>query len=154
METKTRYVTLQYPTRNVLIDCNEKITLKGKRASTIRKINPLNVEDEMGAKLDTIVERAETVLEMFPASLRITIVLLADFDAVAAVYNKKYEKHISNIAFYSLSENTIYVSVEDMHNGVLVHEISHAIVNNYFNFRLPYKVHEMMAQFTERHFTD
>jgi hypothetical protein len=110
----------------------------------------LSVEDGLPATLDSLVERVQTALEMFPAQLHFSIVLLEDTAAVASVHLQKYGKNIDNIAFYSLSADTIYISVEDMHFGVLVHELSHAVIDNYFDFRLPYDVYELMAQFTEK----
>ncbi len=154
MEIKSRYVTLQYDNRSVLISCNEKITLKEKPAANAQQSNIPTVEDKIRTKIDTIVERVETVMELFPVPLHFTIALLVDADAVAAVYTEKYGKSIKNSAFYSLSEDTIYISVKDLHNGMLVHEISHAITDNYFDFRLPYNVYELMAQFTEKHIAD
>lgn len=150
MELKTKYVTVQYAGPELLSEWHGRIALGKKgHAEDSRMTGSSSVEDELPAILDALVERVESALEMFPARLHISIVLLEDAGAVAAVYLQKYGKEIDNIAFYSLSADTIYIGVEDMHFGVLVHELSHAVIDHYFDYRLPYDVYELMAQYTE-----
>ncbi|MCP3932149.1 MAG: hypothetical protein GY705_24005 [Bacteroidetes bacterium] len=110
--------------------------------------------DEVIAKVDVIIEKAEVVLDMFPDNLHITVILLANAQDVAKMYLSKYGKIMEYIAYYSMSENTIYISVDDTNLRVFAHEVGHAIVNHYFEVRPPYTVHELMAQFTEEHIAD
>jgi hypothetical protein len=91
---------------------------------------------------------------MFPPNIKVSMVLLPDRRAVTAVYQEKYGKTADNIAYYSLSENTVYVSVKDANLRVIAHELGHAIINHYFRERPPYHIHELMAQFAEKHITD
>ncbi len=153
-ETQSRYVTLHSKSRDLLRDFNESIDLGQKLEYQIKNINIVTIEDEVLAKLDAIMEKAEVVLDMFPQNLHIDVVLLGTGDDVSQVFARKYDKHLHQIAFYSLSEDTIYISVEDSRLGVIAHEIGHAIVDHYFKDRPPYNVHELMAQFVEKHITD
>jgi hypothetical protein len=153
-EVKSRYITLAYTSRQQLDNFNEQVELGRKLDQFMRKKNILTVEDEVLAKLDTILEKAETVLDMFPNGLHIRVVLLDSADDVARVYKQKYNKNVNHIAYYSLSEDTIYVSVDDARLHVIAHEMGHAIVDHYFDVRPPYNIHELMAQFTEKHITD
>jgi hypothetical protein len=72
----------------------------------------------------------------------------------SSMYLAKYGKEANHIAYYSLREDTIYISVDDTKLRVIGHEIGHAIVDHYFEVRPPYKIHELMAQFSEKHITD
>jgi hypothetical protein len=153
-EVKSRYVTLHYSSQELLSDFNDQIELGNKLSAFARKTPVVTVEDEVLAKIDMIVEKAETVLEMFPDRLHIHIVLLAEADDVAEVFKEKYGKDVDHIAFYSLSEDAIYISVDDVELRVLAHEIGHAIVDHYFKVRPPYNVHELMAQFVEKRITE
>jgi len=153
-EIKGRYVTVQFANRELLGDFNEEIELGRKLSSYARKRPIVTIEDEVLAKADTIVEKAETILEMFPDKLHIRIVLLAKQADVARIFRDKYQKTADHIAFYSLAEDTIYRSVDDVNLEVLAHEIGHAVVDHYFNVRPPYNVHELMAQFVEKRIND
>jgi len=149
-EIKSRYVTVQFASRELLSEFNEELELGRKLNSYAKKRPVVTVEDEVLAKVDTVVEQAETILEMFPDKLHIRIVLLADQDEVSRVFMQKYNKKVNYLAFYSLSEDTIYLSVEDVNLSILAHEIAHAIVDHYFDVRPPYNIHELMAQFVEK----
>lgn len=155
VEVKSRYVTLQYSNKRLLREFNNKLIIGRKLTAMMRKKNVETVEDGVLAKVDVIAEKVQVVLDMFPDKIHFTLVLLSDDDDVAKKYTQKYGKHLANIAYYSLSEKTIYISVDDTNLRVLAHEIGHAVTDQYFNVkRPPYKMHELMAQFAEKHVTD
>ena len=153
-EVKSRYVTLQYDGKRTARRFNDRLIMGRKLSAMMRKKNVETVEDEILAKTDLIVEKVQVVLDMFPDKIHITLVLLPDAGDVANMYKKKYGKYQKNIAYYSLSEKTIYISVDDTNLRVLAHEIGHAVADQYFEVRPPYKIHELMAQFAEKHVTD
>ncbi len=152
-EQKSRYVTLSYPNREVLLAFNDNLRLNRKLNSALRK-NVVTMADEALAKIDIIIEKVQIVLEMFPDYYHVNVVLLPDDDDVARMYKSKYGKRVDHIAYYSLSEKTIYISVDDTRLKVVAHEIGHSVVDHYFKVRPPYTIHELMAQFAEKHVTD
>lgn len=153
-EVKSRYTTLRYVDKELLNEFNSSIRLNRKLKYYVSKKNIITTEDEVLAKIDTIIEKAEVVLDMFPDKLHINVVLLESAREVSRVFKQKYGKKANHIAYYSLSEDTIYISVDDAKLRVLAHEIGHAIVDHYFKVRPPYNIHELMAQFAEKHITD
>ena len=153
-EVKSRYATLHYSTKRLLHEFNDQIRLGRKLRFLVRKKNIVTVEDEVIAKIDTIIEKAEVVLDMFPDNMHINVVLLETSNDVNRIYKQKYGKNADHIAYYSLAEDTIYISVDDARLSVIAHEIGHAIVDHYFKVRPPYNIHELMAQFTEKHIND
>jgi hypothetical protein len=52
-------------------------------------------------------------------------------------------------AIYNPLDNTIYVSFADFTVEILAHEISHAIISNYFITPPPLKVQEILASYVE-----
>ena len=152
-QRESRYVTLKYSSKEILRTFNDHLSLGSSLSRMMRK-NTVTIEDEVLAKTDIIVEKAETVLEMFPSNLHFTLILLPASEDISRVFNQKYNKNVNYLSFYSLSEKTIYISVDDANLSILAHEIGHAIVDRFFNVRPPYNIHELMAQFTEKHITD
>ncbi len=154
-ELKSRYVTLVFTDMEVLQEFNSNLRLNGKLDYAIRQKNIITVGDEVLAKVDIIIEKVEAVLDMFPDNYHIRLVLLPNASQVAVIYKQKYGKDVNHIAYYSLSEKTIYISVNDTRLKVLAHEIGHSVVDYYFlKVRPPYNIHELMAQFAEQHVTD
>jgi hypothetical protein len=153
-EAKSRYITLIYSSQKQLDTFNDRLRLGRKLDQFVRRKNVVTVEDETLAKLDTIFEKAETILDMFPDNIHIKIVLLDTGQDVSSTFKQRYNKDVNHIAYYSLSEDTIYISVDDTRLQVIAHEMGHAIVDHYFDVRPPYNIHELMAQFVEKHITD
>jgi len=151
---QSRYVSLRYSNKQILRDFNDELVLSRKLRYHLKNKNIVTVKDEVVAKLDVLIEKAEVVLDMFPEKLHITFVLLPTRKDVSRVYKSKYGKKANHIAYYSLKEKTIYISVDDTKLRVVAHEIGHAIVDHYFKVRPPYNIHELMAQFTEKHIGD
>ena len=108
----------------------------------------------MKNKVDVIVERVDTIIEMFPRDVKFTIVLLPSEDEVQAVYKNKYGRSVDYIAFYSPKEKTMYVSARDVDIGVLAYETAHAIIDFYYGISTPTKIHEVLAQYVETHLKD
>ncbi len=153
-EQKSRYVTLAYSDRNVLREFNDNLRLNRSLSYSMRKKNVVTSADEVLAKADIIIEKVQVVLDMFPNKYHIRLVIVPDSSDVARIYKRKYGKRVNHIAYYSLSEKTIYVSADDVSLRVLAHEVGHSVVDFYFKVRPPYNIHELMAQFAEKHVTD
>jgi len=154
-EHTSRYVTLEYHgDARLLNDFNRQVILTRELRYYLNWDDTGTVRSEVEAKLDIIVEKVETILEMFPNNLFINIVLLPTAENVAAIYQQKYGKTIDLISYYSLKDNTIYVSVEDVSLQIISHEIAHAIIDHYFDVLPPYTMHELMARYAELHVTD
>ncbi|AGF78346.1 hypothetical protein UWK_01788 [Desulfocapsa sulfexigens DSM 10523] len=153
-EHKSRYATLTYTNNEVLREFNDNMRLNKKLNYSMRKNNVVTMADEVLAKADIIIEKVQVVLDMFPGKYHVRLVVVGDSGDVARIYKQKYGKRVSHIAYYSLSEKTIYISAEDASLRVLAHEVGHSIVDHYFKVRPPYNIHELMAQFAEKHVTD
>lgn len=153
-KVQSRYVTLRFSNKQLLHDFNDALVFNRKLRYYLRNKNMVTVQDEVLAKLNVLIEKAEVVLDMFPPNLHITLVLLPTRKDVGRIYQSKYGKKANHIAYYSLKEKTIYISVKNTKLRVIAHEIGHAVVDHYFKVRPPYNIHELMAQFTEKHIGD
>jgi hypothetical protein len=109
----------------------------------------------VGIPLDDIFEKAEVALDIFPQPLqKINVLLCDDYVEVRKVYKERYQKDFDGIAFISLGRMEIVISIPDTNLNVFAHEVGHAIVEQYFKPRPPYILHELMAQYCEKHIND
>jgi hypothetical protein len=152
-ELKTRYATVVYDNEKYLRAFNDEVSL-GSLSYLVSNRTPLTAAEETGYKLDAIVERVETVLDMYPRGLKFTMVLLPSSKDVQKVWMSKYGRSPDYIAFYSPRDKTLFVSVDDVRVGVLAHELTHVILVSYFGISPPDKTQEVLAQFVETHFGD
>ena len=150
LELRTRYATVVYPDERLLRKFNKKLYM-GKLRYHLADRKPQTVADEVAAKLDLIVEKVETALSMFPAKVAFTIELHPGRKGVAEAYRRIYKRDVNFIAFYSPSRNTVFFAVDKAKLRVAAHEIAHVVIEHYFAVSPPQKIHEVLAQFAEKH---
>lgn len=128
---KTKYTTIHYKDDKDLSDFLWH--LGGTHIDFARD------KDMASNRVDRIVERVETIIDMRPKDLNID------------VYLQRGELKYNEIAFYQYKTNSIYLSVDKVSDGVFAHEVSHAIVNRYFAAPPPSKIQEIITQYVDRY---
>jgi hypothetical protein len=109
----------------------------------------------IGITLKAVFEMAEIALDIFPQPFqKVNVLLCDDYISVQQVYKERYQKDFDGIAFISLGRMEIVISIPDTNLQVFSHEVGHAIVEQYFKPRPSYVLHELMAQYCEKHIND
>ncbi len=152
LELNSRYCTITYSNNDELREFNHNLYMGRLRYQI--KSNGDTVGDEVTAKINFIVEKVMAVLDMFPADLRFAIVIRPTEKEVQQDFYRIYHVKVSYIAFFSPSKNTVFYSVNNINLRVAAHEIGHVVVEHYFKISPPQRIHELLAQFAEKHVTD
>ena len=127
---ETRFATIHYADDQEINDLFWRIS--GKRLL-------LTGQTEMiKNRLDELVERVEQALEMYPPSLHFGVELRAHYVSGA-------------IAEYFHRTKAITVSLDRVTDGVLAHEMAHAVICAYFPVPPPEKAQEILAQYVDKH---
>lgn len=152
-EIQTRYATIEYDSAGALRKFNKKLKmgslgylLSGRKSET--------VEDEVRNKIDVIVEKVETVLDMYPDDMKFKIVIRESTRGVQKEFERIYHIKVDYLAFYSPVEDTAFYSAKNITLRVVSHEIGHVVAEKYFVVSPPVKIHEVLAQYAEMHITD
>jgi hypothetical protein len=58
------------------------------------------------------------------------------------------------VAFYSHGSRTIVISIDDITDRILAHEIAHAVICAYFLPPPPVRMQEILAQYVDKHLWD
>ena len=153
-QLKTRYATVHYAETELLYEFDDELYIGRQLGRMLKGMRSVSRQDDIKNKIDLVVEKVELVLDMFPATIHFTLVLLPSRKDVQKIYRDKYGKEVDHIAYYSLTEKTIYIAVDDASLRVFSHEVAHMIVDHYFEVRPPYRIHEVLAQYAEEHVTD
>lgn len=102
--------------------------------------------------VDEYVERVQSALDMHPEKFHVNIVLLGDKKDVSDYCFSLYGKKVNYVAFISLSRMAIYISVREAKPKIIAHELGHAVAEQYFTERPPYKIHELLAQYAAKNY--
>ena len=81
---------------------------------------------------------------MYPP-LHVTIKVIKDRDTLNLFYRSQYGFGTDAVAYYDQPSNTIYAWGSKISESVLVHEMAHSVIDNYFQVRPPRKIEELLA---------
>lgn len=128
---ETQYSTVHYSDNTELNDFLWRITGQ--------KMTGTSVFGMTRSRVDEIVERVQSLLDMRPPAFRFNIYLKKTHDG-------------GTIAYYSHETRSITAVASRVTDGVLAHEIAHAVMNAYFNPPPPpEKSQEILAQYVDQH---
>lgn len=116
------------------------------------------LNDEVTKRVDAVYERVQDILGMRTKTEKVIIKIFSNKKQLHAAYrelNKEaiqsYQKSVSIRAFYIQKNDTIYLNIDDLHEGMLAHEMAHAIIGRYFLVRPPTSTAEILAQYVDKH---
>lgn len=150
----TRYATVLCKDDTLLRLFNRRIRLGTLDYLLKRGSEELSLEGQVSQKVDVIVERVETILEMRPKNFRVVIVVVPSSDDIRSIYRRKYRRDVDFLAFYSPIEKAVYISADDAKSNILAHEIAHAVIDQYFGVAAPAKIHELLADYVSENFEE
>ncbi len=150
-ELRTRLLHVSYQEKDLLLQLNNRIQLGV--SNTLGKLRKrLSVEEELSNKLDLIYGRVQEILDMHLSGSDLTINLLPNRQAVERIFHAQYKRSIAAKAFFSPEKNSIYLAVEEVNTGILVHVMTHGVVHHFFDRRPPERMYKLLAQYVKRQF--
>ena len=130
-----------------LVDFNSKIKYPVQPAeqSAISK-PPARAAAE---KVDLLFERAKNLLGMHGFVNQIKIRLYKDKGQLEKAYYDIYKAKANVRAWYTHKKLTIYIQLEDLHEGMLAHELAHAVIDHYLMVPPPVETAEILARYVD-----
>jgi hypothetical protein len=153
-ELNSTYATVIYGQRKDLVDFSGEMAPEpgGLVSLIVELLRGRSTPDdkEIGRNIDAIVEEVEQVLQIYPRHLHVRMVLLSSPSVVGLVYCRMYGAKDSPVAFYSPHMKTLFLPSQGVDRTVLVHEITHALVDRYFVVPPSIAIQEALAHFVQR----
>jgi len=153
-ETKTRYTILRYQTLEDLIEFSKKINYSPGASGLgwlTHGSSSRSLEDRLKAKIDAIFQRVQQILDMRRKIEMVHIDLYQNKGQLSDAFKGLYHKECRLRAWYAFEKHTIYLNLEDLHEGMLAHEMAHAIIDHYFAMRPPSATAEILARYVDSH---
>ncbi len=127
---ETQYATIRFTEEAGLNDFLWRIT--GSRLSP-----GLSAEEPVKTRVDELVDRVQAILDMYPQSLHFDI----EITLLAASGGKP--------AWYNNDRKCVVVSPVTVTDGMLAHEIAHAVLCAQFSPPPPEKAQEILARYVD-----
>ena len=119
-----------------------------------RKNTGVSIDNILSDKLDAIFNRAQDILDMYPAKIHVAINIYKSQKDLDKVYEEFFNEKNKTVSFYIYKTNTIYTIESQLNENILAHEMSHCIIDHYFVILPPRKIQEMLAVYVDAHLKD
>ena len=119
-----------------------------------KKKSPNDIENEIKQKVDAVYEKVQEILDMRKSMTKVTIYVSRDKQELRFLYQKIYKTPCHFRAWYVYDSNSVYVNADDVHEGILAHEIAHSIIDNYLLICPPKATTEILARYVDDHLFD
>jgi len=110
-----------------------------------------NMKGEIRRKVDAVFERVQQILDMRKSLAKVVIQVYHDSNQLQDAYFAIYRQPCRIRAWYRYWNNTIYINARDLHEGMLAHEMAHAIIDHYMVVRPPRATAEILARYVDQH---
>lgn len=155
---RTRYTLIKYKSGEDLdlFDRSVRFGPSQKMGGITAEPDPVQGPDEvfarrLGKKVDAVFERVREILDMNKDFEPVNVHLYSDTAALKAAYEGIYPGECRLRAWYRFANNTVYLNVRDVHEGMLAHELAHAVIDHFLTVRPPPQTAEILARYVDTH---
>lgn len=151
---ETRHTIIQYKTIPDLKKFDHKIDYATGGFTLKDLFSDSDSKDTIGSikkKVDLLFERAQEILDMRGRMRKVFINLYPNRKQLHHAYFTITRKECRIRAWYIYESNTIYINKDDIHAGMLAHEMAHSIIDHYFSARPPRATAEILARYVDKH---
>jgi hypothetical protein len=154
---ETRHTIIHYESIEDLKTFNRKIDYPAAKwgiLSSLIESNSDNLHDNVSKKVDAIFEKAQHLLGMRQRMDKVKIHICDNRKQLNQKYYEFYGRPSRFRAWYVYELNAIYLSLNDLDEGMLSHELAHAIIDHYLLVRPPRASAEILATYVDVHLFD
>jgi len=150
---ESRYALIKYKTLEDLERFDESIDyLPSKRGlkSLFSFLDPKDPIASVKQKVDASFVRVQQILNMYRWEDKVIINIYPSKKSFYEVRNKMFGENCHFRAWYIFERNTIYINVDDVHDGILAQEMTYAIIDHFVTVRLPRATSKVLARYVDK----
>ena len=149
------YSWKKLPTQSTIIffqDDGDLNTFNKKIQFTPKNQSPgQDLHETIAQKVDALFERSQQILDMHGFVNKIAVKVFKNRQQLDKAFQELYQKQGNARAWYSHDHLTVYIQLDDLHEGMLAHEFAHAVIDHYLIVPPPGKTAEILARHVDKH---
>jgi len=149
---ETKHALIRYQSVKDLAKFNKEIEYGEDKSSALLSLFGLG-EDKVirsvTGKVDAIYERTQDILDMHRKMKKVVINIYPDKEELNRAYTSIYNEECRIRAWYIFDENTVYINADDLHEGMLAHEIAHSVIDHFLLMSPPAASAEILARYVD-----
>ena len=152
----TKHTVLIFNSREDMIVFNKAIDYETSisLSSFFSSSNSFDREKELIRKVDLLFEKVQAILDMRKGMKKVRVRLYSNADQLKKAYRKIFGRTCHIRGWYVYDFNTVFLNVRDVHEGMLAHELGHAIIDHFLTVRPPRATAEILAKYVDKHLFD
>lgn len=152
----TRHTTIVLNNIEDMNTLNDSIDFAAKNslASLFSSSDAQSVEGELVRKIDLLFEKVQAILDMRKEMKKVRVRVFSNSDQLHEAYEKIYKQKCSVRGWYLYEFDTVFLNVQDVHAGMLAHELGHAVIDHFFAVRPPRSTAEILAVYVDMHLNE
>ncbi len=148
---ETRYTVIKYTTFKALKQFERDIDFSPDGSGLGFFSSSKDPAASIPKKMDALYARVAEILDMRRGMKKVNIEIYAGKKELHKAYTRIVGGVCRVRAWYLFSRNTIHINADDVHEGMLAHEMAHAIIDHYFSVRPPRASAEILARYVDAH---
>ena len=151
---ETKHAIIQYQSQAALRKFNRKIdySYSGTGLGGLFAGTQTDMKSKIIQKIDALYQRVQEILDMRKRGQKKLIIdLYDDKKELGKRYKILYGGTLNARAWYVFELNTIFINSNDVHEGMLAHEMAHSIIDNFLTVRPPRATAEILAVYVDTH---
>ena len=153
-QIESRHVIIQYKQPEDIRNFDESINFSPGKWSLKDLFSSTKPEDRIHSvirKLDGIFEKVQNILDMRKKTKKVTLKVYPSTTKLHEAYFAITGMRCNYKAWYIFESNTIYVTVDNVNEGIIAHEMAHSIIDHYFSVRPPRATAEILSRYVDQH---
>lgn len=150
---KTKHTTIVFSAASDVAAFNSSIDYgsRSSLSSIFRSSKVQGSEKELARKVDLLFEKVQLILDMRKEMRRIRVRVFSNEEQLHRAYKKIFKTRCAVRGWYTYEFNTVFLNVKDVHEGMLAHELGHAIIDHFLSVRPPRATAEILAKYVDKH---
>jgi hypothetical protein len=147
----TKHTILTFNTEDDVATFNDSIRYEAANslASIFSSPSSSDVQKDVIRKVDLLFEKVQLILDMRKPMKKVTVRIHSNEGQLKGSFMQLYQQGNNPRGWYLFENNTVYLNVKDVHEGMLAHELGHAIIDNFLSVRPPKATAEILAKYVD-----
>lgn len=150
---ETKHTILTFSAREDVAQFHDSINFaeQSSFAGFFSSSSTKDLTTDLIRKVDKLFEKVQLILDMRKEMRPVRVRIFRNSDELGAAYYKIYHRKANVRGWYVYEFNTVFLNVRDVHEGMLAHELGHAIIDHYLEVRPPRATAEILARYVDEH---
>lgn len=148
---QTRYTTLTFNSVNDMESFSDSIKFANDSSLSSLFSSPSTQDKkrDLIRKIDLLFQKVQAILDMRKQMQPVNVRVYSNEEQMGKTFYSLYGQKCTVRGWYFYELNTVFLNVADVHEGMLAHELGHAIIDHFLSVRPPRATAEILARYVD-----